>query len=117
MSVLFPKVNKPPTWDYRPIYYDPKKDEMERKLAALQAKRAAEQQAKGEDNKAGDASADNTTGASKPYVPTLHRGSFREMHDAGMSSYQAREERKSKLRIWIVILVLLLFGIYLLGLM
>ena len=123
MSVLFPKVNKPPTWDYRPIYYDPKKDEMERKLAALQAKRAAEQAqaakeaGEGNNDEAQGASAQNTAGASKLYVPTLHRGSFREAHDAGMSSYRAREERKSKLRIWVVILVLLLFGIYLLGLM
>ena len=123
MSVLFPKVNKPPTWDYRPIYYDPKKDEMDRKLAALQAKRAAEIKAKGEEaalegnDEAKEASAEQTAGASKPYVPTLHRGSFREAHEAGMSSYRAREERKTKLRIWVVILVLLLFGIYLLGLM
>ena len=123
MSVLFPKVNKPPTWDYRPIYYDPKKDEMDRKLAALQAKRAAEMKAKGEEaalegnDEAKEASAEQTAGASKPYVPTLHRGSFREAHEAGMSSYRAREERKTKLRIWVVILVLLLFGIYLLGLM
>ena len=123
MSVLFPKVNKPPTWDYRPIYYDPKKDEMDRKLAALQAKRAAEMKAKGEEaalegnDEAKEASAEQSAGASKPYVPTLHRGSFREAHEAGMSSYRAREERKTKLRIWVVILVLLLFGIYLLGLM
>ena len=123
MSVLFPKVNKPPTWDYRPIYYDPKKDEMDRKLAALQAKRAAEMKAKGEEaalegnDEAKEASAEQTAGASKPYVPTLHRGSFREAHEAGMSSYRAREERKTKLRIWVVILDLLLFGIYVLGLM
>ena len=123
MSVLFPKVNKPREWDYRPIYYDPKKDEMDRKLAALQAKRAAEMKAKGEEaalegnDEAKEASAEQTAGASKPYVPTLHRGSFREAHEAGMSSYRAREERKTKLRIWVVILVLLLFGIYLLGLM
>ena len=124
MSVLFPKVNKPPTWDYRPIYYDPKKDEMDRKLAALQAKRAADRRVAGEEGaapggneEAKEASAEQTAGASKPYVPTLHRGSFREAHEAGMSSYRAREERKTKLRIWVVILVLLLFGIYLLGLM
>ena len=29
MSVLFPKVNKPREWDYRPIYFD--KDEEARK--------------------------------------------------------------------------------------
>jgi len=117
MSVLFPKVNKPPTWDYRPIYYDPKKDEMERKLAALQAKRAAEEKARGGNDEAQTPSAGKTAGDAKPYIPTLHRGSFREMHEAGMSSYRAREERKTKLRIWIVILILVLFGIYLLGLM
>ncbi len=26
MSILFPKVNKPREWDYRPIYYDPQKE-------------------------------------------------------------------------------------------
>ncbi len=113
MSVLFPKINKPPTWDYRPIYYDPKKDEMDRKLAALQAKRAAESAAKGETE--GEASV--TTKNGKPFVSTLHRGSFREAHEAGMSAYRAREERNSKLRLWIVLLLILLFGVYLLGIM
>ncbi len=116
MSVLFPKVNKPPTWDYRPIYYDPKKDEMDRKLAALQAKRAAEQQSQDSNQEASGASGESSTGAHKPFVPTLHRGSFREAHDAGMSAYRAKEARKTKLRIWIAILLLLLFGVYLLGL-
>ena len=36
MSVLFPKVNKPREWDYRPIYYDPEKEaRKDRKLARL----------------------------------------------------------------------------------
>lgn len=26
MSVLFPKVNKPREWDYRPIYFDEEKE-------------------------------------------------------------------------------------------
>lgn len=108
MSVLFPKVNKAPTWNYRPIYYDPKKDEMDRKLAALQAKRAAEEAAKGESSAEGD---------KKPYVPTLHKGSFREMHDAGRSQFRAQEERKSKLVMWVLILLGLLFCVYLLGIM
>lgn len=91
---------------------------MDRKLAALQAKRAAEQEAKAaKDSKEEGRDASASAGASKPYVPTLHRGSFREAHDAGMSAYRAREARKTKLRVWVVILVLLLFGIYLLGLM
>lgn len=35
MSVLFPKVNKPREWDYRPIYYDPEKEARKDKLARL----------------------------------------------------------------------------------
>jgi hypothetical protein len=36
MSVLFPKVNKPREWDYRPIYYDKEKEaRKDRKLARL----------------------------------------------------------------------------------
>ena len=37
MSVLFPKVQKPREWDYRPIYYDPEKEaRKDKKLARLQ---------------------------------------------------------------------------------
>ena len=37
MSVLFPKVNKPREWDYRPIYFDEEKEaRKEKKLARLQ---------------------------------------------------------------------------------
>ena len=36
MSVLFPKVNKPREWDYRPIYYDKDKEaRKDKKLARL----------------------------------------------------------------------------------
>ena len=36
MSVLFPKVNKPSEWDYRPIYYDEDKEaRKDKKLARL----------------------------------------------------------------------------------
>ena len=36
MSVLFPKVNKPREWDYRPIYYDAEKEaRKDKKLARL----------------------------------------------------------------------------------
>lgn len=109
MSVLFPKVNKPPVWDYRPIYYDPKREEMKRKLAELQARRAAEQ---------GEKPADGAKPEDgQQYVPTLHRGSFREAHDAGASGYRLREERKSKMRMWLIVLAMLIFFIYLLGLM
>jgi hypothetical protein len=37
MSVLFPKVQKPREWDYRPIYYDAYKEaRKDKKLARLQ---------------------------------------------------------------------------------
>lgn len=35
MSVLFPKTNKLPEWDYRPIYYDKEKEARKEKLARL----------------------------------------------------------------------------------
>ena len=36
MSVLFPKVNKPREWDYRPIYFDKEKEaRKDKKLARL----------------------------------------------------------------------------------
>ena len=35
MSVLFPKLNKPREWDYRPIYYDKEKEARKDKLARL----------------------------------------------------------------------------------
>ena len=36
MSVLFPKVQKPREWDYRPIYYDKDKEaRKDKKLARL----------------------------------------------------------------------------------
>ena len=36
MSVLFPKVQKPRKWDYRPIYYDKDKEaRKDRRLARL----------------------------------------------------------------------------------
>ena len=36
MSVLFPKVNKPREWDYRPIYYDEEKEaRKDKRLARL----------------------------------------------------------------------------------
>ena len=36
MSVLFPKVNKPREWDYRPIYFDEEKEaRKDKRLARL----------------------------------------------------------------------------------
>ena len=60
MSVLFPKVNKPREWDYRPIYYDEEKEARKQKLARLQALREQKEKAENE----------NTGG--KEHVTTLH---------------------------------------------
>lgn len=103
MSVLFPKVNKMPKWEWRPIYYDPKKDEMESKLKALQAKRAAEEKA------AADGKSVNLN-----YTPSLHRGSFRESHSESTMSMREKANRQSKLIIWVAILCLLIFTFYVL---
>lgn len=35
MSVLFPKLNKPKQWDYRPIYFDPEKEARNERRARL----------------------------------------------------------------------------------
>lgn len=104
MSVLFPKVNKAPEWNWRPIYYDPKKDEMDEKLRRLQQKRAAEDtnEAKQEGSKTPDG-----------YTPTLHRGSFRQAHEENLTMTQ-KARRQSKLAFWVVLLVMLFFVFYIL---
>lgn len=109
MSVLFPKVNKMPSWDWRPIYYDPKKDEMDRKLKALQAERAAKEKAAQEN--AADGTAAQGKSTTPGYTPSLHRGSFRESHEDHMSMRQ-KANRQSRLVLWITILALLIFVFY-----
>lgn len=75
MSVLFPKVQKPRKWDYRPIYYDKDKEaRKDRRLACL------------------------------------HRGAFREEHEKNMTAF--RQRKKSKLMLWIALLVMLLYVFY-----
>ena len=102
MSVLFPKVNKPREWDYRPIYYDEEKEARKQKLARLQALRAeAEREKDG-----------NTDASSVPeHVTTLHRGSFREAHEA-QTKLRTDTAHKSKLGFWIALLLMLLFVFY-----
>ena len=104
MSILFPKVNKPREWDYRPIYYDPDKEERKRKLEALHQSQAAKPE--------GDKEKQTTTADSsskEPYVPTLHRGSFREARNAQGGAAPDRLRRTSRLTFWIALLALLIF--------
>ncbi len=104
MSVLFPKVNKPRQWDYRPIYYDPKKDERQQKLAKLRAQRENNQK-------------DNTsTSTSSDYTPTIQRGSFREAKEANSSRYtQDARGKTSRLAFWIALFIMLICFFYFLG--
>jgi len=101
MSVLFPKVNKPREWDYRPIYYDEEKEARKQKLARLRALREQKEQSEGD--KSGSESAEHIT--------TLHRGSFREAHEA-QTKLRIDTEHKSKLTFWVVLLALLIFVFY-----
>ncbi len=93
MSVLFPKVNKPREWDYRPIYYDEEKEARKQKLARLQALREDKENEKTE------------------HLTTLHRGSFREAHEA-QTKLRTDTAHKSKLGFWIALLLMLLFVFY-----
>ncbi len=103
MSVLFPKVNKPRQWDYRPIYYDPKKDERAQKLAKLRAQR--------ERNKESGETSQHTD----EYVHNLHRGSFREAKDGSRSTYVADARKSSRLGFWIALFIMLIAFVWLLS--
>lgn len=105
MSVLFPKVNKAPTWNWRPIYYDPKKEEMEQKLRKLQNDRVAAEKEAAASQDAPSAQGTAPANESTHYSPTLHRGSFREAHqEKGAKSAQ----HTSKIVFWVVLVGMLL---------
>lgn len=103
MSVLFPKVNKPREWDYRPIYYDEEKEARKQKLARLRALR--------EQKETSERVNGEQANVEKEHVTTLHRGSFREAHEA-QTKLRIDTEHKSKLTFWIVLIALLLIVFY-----
>lgn len=98
MSVLFPKVNKPREWDYRPIYYDKEKEERAAKLAKLRMERNGGKLTAGQE-------ATQVSGKDN-YVPKLHRGSFRETRAQG-TGLRDGARRTSRLTFWLVLLMLL----------
>ena len=106
MSVLFPKVNKPREWDYRPIYYDEEKEARKAKLARL---RALREQAESEQKS--EVSGQQSAVSDDEYVTKLHRGSFREAHEA-QTKLHTDTQHKSKLGFWIALLAMLLFCFY-----
>ena len=107
MSVLFPKVNKPREWDYRPIYYDEEKEARKQKLARLRALREEREGA------ADAANGERKDGEVTEHVTTLHRGSFREAHEA-QTKLQTDTAHKSRLTFWIVLIAMLIFVFYVL---
>jgi len=106
MSVLFPKVNKPREWDYRPIYYDEEKEARKAKLARLRALREQAGETSAHPSHQGEEDADG-----KEYVSKLHRGSFREAHEA-QTKLHTDTQHKSRLGFWIALLAMLLFCFY-----
>lgn len=50
--------------------------------------------------------------ARKDKLARLHRGSFREAHEANTHKRKDLNQRKSKLAFWIALVVLLLFAFY-----
>ena len=119
MSILFPKVNKMPTWDYRPIYYDPEKEKREQRRRQLQAERETENAASKTAEKSASKTAEKAASKNSEspsvagqgegeHYTTLHRGSFREARNLTPTGAQ----RTSRLAFWITLLGLLLFCFY-----
>lgn len=82
---------KPRTYNYRPIYYDPKKEE--------KASRDKERAVKN---------------GTAEYERTLRRGVFREMAEKN-KNYRVDQIRKSNIRLVIIVLAMLAFLYYLLS--
>ena len=108
MSVLFPKINKMPEWNFQPRFYDPEKEKRQQKLKQLQAERARKEKeksvAEGVENREQNESKEE-------FVPTLHRGSFRELRD---EKFQRKNtaENTSRIAFWLALLGMLIFVFY-----
>jgi len=99
MSILFPKINKPRQWDYRPIYYDEEKYERQKRIESMKQQAQREVEAEREEQK--QASSDRE----QPYHTTLHRGSFREARDN--NSTRVEESKKANRRFVVILAILL----------
>ncbi len=92
MSILFPKVNKMPEWDFRPRFYDPEKEKRKERLAQLRSEKGEREESSGEEE----------------YKTSLHRGSFREARDEKFPR-KNKAQNTSRIVFWIVLLAMLLF--------
>lgn len=89
----FFKLHKPLVYKYKPIYYDPKKE----------SQKSREQSAPNSEKTSDDGT----------YKPSLKRGSFREMADKNRNSKHV-QNRKSNVRLIIILLFLFLIAYFLL---
>ncbi|MBQ7209612.1 MAG: hypothetical protein IJS05_01765 [Paludibacteraceae bacterium] len=112
MSVLFPKVNRPRAWDYRPIYYDPEKEKLQKLREKQQQAREEYARLAEEQKQSGE------SGGTKPesthYVSGLHRGSFREARELTQER-QHKSNRQSRIAFWIALLLAAVLLYWLLG--
>jgi len=99
MSILFPKVNKMPEWNFRPRFYDPEKEKRRERLQRLQSERAGSDPQTSLDNADGE------------HHTTLHRGSFREAREEKFPRKNTAQNT-SRIAFWIALLVMLLFCFY-----
>lgn len=88
MSVLFPKVNKMPEWNFRPRFYDPEKEKRDARRQSLKNGKGADE-----------------------HRTTLHRGSFREVRDEKFPRKNIAQNT-SRIAFWIALLVMLVFCFY-----
>ena len=83
---------KPKEYNYRYIYYDPKKEalkEREKQIAAAEKVRDGE------------------------YKPTIRRGTFREMADKN-KNFRSQQTRQSNIRLVFILIILLAIAYFLL---
>ena len=115
MSVLFPKVNKPREWDFRPRYYDPEKEKLQ-KLRERHANAVAQYKAQRQADEAGTdgtASGSAESADDARYVTSLHRGSFRESREHA-EHVRGLANRRSKLVFWMALLAIVALVLWLL---
>lgn len=111
MSVLFPKVNKMPEWNFQPRFYDHEKEKRQQKLKQLQAERARKEKEKATAECAENSEQNASDESKEEFVPTLHRGSFRELRD---EKFQRKNtaENTSRIAFWLALLGMLIFVFY-----
>lgn len=110
MSILFPKINKPRQWDYRPIYYDEDKYERQKRLESMkaQAQKEAEEALTAQATDTQAATQPEKQESAQPYHTTLHRGSFREARDN--NSVRVEEGKKANRRFVIILFILIVIA-------